>query len=285
MADELDIAYDSTSLVMGSTDVTVDQGGSGGSDAIQTDGWPMRRVAAEARRVLLELASTRFGVPVGQLAVSRRRDLGGGRSVAEGHLRRADRRQAVQRHADRQQHRRDHRRGQGQDGAGAQDRRQVAAALRHPRQGGRLAEVGRRRQGSRHGARAQREAAGRRRASSSASTSRPFSDSRDSSRWSARATTWRSSASARSRRFSAARQLKVNWQKPATAPFPASEDLFTYMRERHAHVEPAAGGRRQRRDGARGRGEGHRGRLRGPVPGAHGASVRPMPWPIRRTVR
>ena len=28
----------------------------------------------------------------------------------------------------------------------------------------------------------------------------------------------------------AARQLKVNWQKPATAPFPPSEDLFTYMR-------------------------------------------------------
>jgi nicotinate dehydrogenase subunit B len=70
MADELDIAYDRTSVVMGSTDVTVDQGGSGGSDALQTDGWPMRRVAAEARRVLLELASARFGVPVGQLAVS-----------------------------------------------------------------------------------------------------------------------------------------------------------------------------------------------------------------------
>ena len=70
MADELDIAYDSTSLVMGSTDVTPDQGGSGGSDAIQRDGWPMRRVAAEARRVLLELASERFGVPVEQLDVS-----------------------------------------------------------------------------------------------------------------------------------------------------------------------------------------------------------------------
>src|SRR5258705_2861720 len=55
---------------MGSTDVTVDQGGSGGSDAIQTDGWPMRRVAAEARRVLLEMASARFGVPVDQLVVS-----------------------------------------------------------------------------------------------------------------------------------------------------------------------------------------------------------------------
>ncbi len=48
----------------------MDQGGSGGSDALQTDGYPMRRVAAEARRVLLEMASTRFGVPVAQLAVS-----------------------------------------------------------------------------------------------------------------------------------------------------------------------------------------------------------------------
>src|SRR5262245_31771912 len=70
MADELDIAYDKTSCIMGSTDVTVDQGGSGGSDAIQTDAWPMRRVAAEARRVLLELASARFAVPVGELAVA-----------------------------------------------------------------------------------------------------------------------------------------------------------------------------------------------------------------------
>jgi CO/xanthine dehydrogenase Mo-binding subunit len=70
MADELDIAYERTSCVMGSTDVTVDQGGSGGSDALQTDGWPMRRVAAEARRVLLDMASSRLGVPVAQLAVA-----------------------------------------------------------------------------------------------------------------------------------------------------------------------------------------------------------------------
>ena len=70
MADELDMAYDKTACIMGSTDVTVDQGGSGGSDAIQTDGWPMRRVAAEARRVLLEMGSARFGVGVDQLSVS-----------------------------------------------------------------------------------------------------------------------------------------------------------------------------------------------------------------------
>jgi CO/xanthine dehydrogenase Mo-binding subunit len=70
LADELDLAYAQTSVVMGSTDVTVDQGGSGGSDALQVDGWPMRRVAAEARRVLLEMAVPRLGVPVGELAVA-----------------------------------------------------------------------------------------------------------------------------------------------------------------------------------------------------------------------
>ena len=70
MSDELDIAFDKTSCVMGSTHNTVDQGGSGGSDALQTDGYPMRRVAAEARRVLLEMAAKQLGVPVSHLAVS-----------------------------------------------------------------------------------------------------------------------------------------------------------------------------------------------------------------------
>jgi nicotinate dehydrogenase subunit B len=70
MSDELDMAFDKTTCIMGVTDLTVDQGGSGGSDAIQVDGWPMRRVAAEARRVLLDMASKRLGVPVDQLVVS-----------------------------------------------------------------------------------------------------------------------------------------------------------------------------------------------------------------------
>src|SRR5919198_758397 len=69
MSDELDIPFEKTTCIMGTTNLTVDQGGSGGSDAIQVDGWPMRRVAAEARRVLLEMASERFGVPVDQLSV------------------------------------------------------------------------------------------------------------------------------------------------------------------------------------------------------------------------
>ena len=70
MSDELDIAFERTTCIMGSTDITVDQVGSGGSTAMERDSWPMRRVAAEARRVLLEMASARLGVPVDRLAVS-----------------------------------------------------------------------------------------------------------------------------------------------------------------------------------------------------------------------
>jgi CO/xanthine dehydrogenase Mo-binding subunit len=70
MCDELDIAYDKAQLVMGRTDTTPDQGGSGGSDAIERDAWPARRVAAEARRALLELASERLQTPVSELAVA-----------------------------------------------------------------------------------------------------------------------------------------------------------------------------------------------------------------------
>jgi nicotinate dehydrogenase subunit B len=69
MSDELDIAFDKTACIMGSTDITVDQVGSGGSSAIERDSWPMRRVAAEARRVLLEMGSSRLRVPVDQLTV------------------------------------------------------------------------------------------------------------------------------------------------------------------------------------------------------------------------
>ena len=57
MSDELDMAFDRTTCIMGSTDITVDQVGAGGSSAMERDSWPMRRAAAEARRVLLEMAS------------------------------------------------------------------------------------------------------------------------------------------------------------------------------------------------------------------------------------
>lgn len=70
MSDELDIAFNQTACIMGRTDITVDQGGSGGSSAMERDSWPMRRAAAEARRALLEMASARLGAPIDQLAAN-----------------------------------------------------------------------------------------------------------------------------------------------------------------------------------------------------------------------
>jgi nicotinate dehydrogenase subunit B len=70
MCDELDIAYDKTRLIMGCTDITPDQGGSGGSTSVERDGRPMRRVAAEARRVLLELGGQHLATPVEMLTVA-----------------------------------------------------------------------------------------------------------------------------------------------------------------------------------------------------------------------
>ena len=64
------MAYDSTSLIMGSTDVTVDQGGVGRVGCYPARWLAHARVAAEARRILLELASDRFAVPVDRLVVS-----------------------------------------------------------------------------------------------------------------------------------------------------------------------------------------------------------------------
>ena len=201
MSDELDIAFDKTDCVMGSTDITVDQGGSGGSDAIQVDGWPMRRVAAEARRVLLDMASARFGVPVDQLAVSDGVITREERPVEARHLRRTDRRQAVQRRAHRQQRRRDDRRRQGEGGAGPEDGRPVAAALRHSRARwtARCAwavDV----KAAGHGARAQREAAGRRRDARRRRRVVRQQHARIRQGRDARATTSRSCASAKSRR-------------------------------------------------------------------------------------
>ncbi len=161
MSDELDIAYDKTTCIMGSTDITVDQGGSGGSTAMERDAWPMRRVAAEARRVLLEMGSARLGVPVDQLTVSAGVITVKGdpsKRVTYGELIGG---KEIQRHADGQQHQRDHRRCESKAGYGTQDRRPVSAALRYSRQGGRIAEMGRGREAARHGSCAQREAAGR----------------------------------------------------------------------------------------------------------------------------
>lgn len=69
VAEEMDVAFDKVSVVMGDTASSCNQGGASGSTGIQLGGVTLRNAAAEARRILLERASKKLGVPVGELTV------------------------------------------------------------------------------------------------------------------------------------------------------------------------------------------------------------------------
>jgi nicotinate dehydrogenase subunit B len=67
MADELNVPLEKVKIVMGDTDLCPWDGGTFGSQSTQNFGQSMRAAAAEAKGVLLELASLKLGVPVSQL--------------------------------------------------------------------------------------------------------------------------------------------------------------------------------------------------------------------------
>jgi isoquinoline 1-oxidoreductase len=69
MADELNVPLESIKIVMGDTDICPWDGGTWGSQTTQTFGPAMRAAAAEARGVLVEMASAQLGVPAAQLEV------------------------------------------------------------------------------------------------------------------------------------------------------------------------------------------------------------------------
>jgi nicotinate dehydrogenase subunit B len=69
MADELDVPYEKIKMVMGDTDLCPWDMGTWGSLSTRVFGPSMRAAAAEAKGVLLELASKQLGVPVSQLEV------------------------------------------------------------------------------------------------------------------------------------------------------------------------------------------------------------------------
>jgi CO/xanthine dehydrogenase Mo-binding subunit len=230
MADELDIAYDRTTLIMGSTDVTVDQGGSGGSDAIQTDGWPMRRVAAEARRVLLDLAAANLGVPASQLTVSE-----GVISVTSNPSRRVTYGELI-----------GGRRfnitltGNNTDAttgiAKVKDVQQLKIVGQSPQRydipakvdGTLKWAVGASVPGMLHARNVKPPVAGATLVSIDESSVRGLPGFvKVVSKGNYVAVVFEREEQA----IRGARQLKVNWQKPATAPFPNSENLFTYMRQ------------------------------------------------------
>ncbi len=69
VAEELDVPFNTVKVFMGDTATTVNQGGASGSTGIQDGGKQMRVAAAEARRVLVAMASDKLGVAPEQLTV------------------------------------------------------------------------------------------------------------------------------------------------------------------------------------------------------------------------
>ena len=57
VAEELDVPFKAVTVIMGDTATSVNQGGASGSTGIQLGGKQMRMAAAEARRVLVEMAA------------------------------------------------------------------------------------------------------------------------------------------------------------------------------------------------------------------------------------
>ena len=70
VAEELDVPFKSVTVIMGNTATSVNQGGASGSTGIQMGGKQMRMAAAEARRVLVEMAAGKLGVPADKLKVT-----------------------------------------------------------------------------------------------------------------------------------------------------------------------------------------------------------------------
>jgi len=70
VAEELDVPFKAVTVIMGDTATSVNQGGASGSTGIQDGGKQMRVAAAEARRVLVEMAAEKFGVPADELEVT-----------------------------------------------------------------------------------------------------------------------------------------------------------------------------------------------------------------------
>jgi nicotinate dehydrogenase subunit B len=70
VAEELDVAFKAVTVIMGDTATSVNQGGASGSTGIQRGGVQMRMAAAEARRVLVEMAAEKLKLPAADLTVT-----------------------------------------------------------------------------------------------------------------------------------------------------------------------------------------------------------------------
>src|SRR3989475_5313877 len=70
VAEELDVPFRAVKVIMGDTATSVNQGGASGSTGIQLGGKQMRAAAAEARRVLVEMAAQKLSLAADGLTVT-----------------------------------------------------------------------------------------------------------------------------------------------------------------------------------------------------------------------
>jgi nicotinate dehydrogenase subunit B len=69
VAEELDVPLESVHLVMGDTGRTVNMGGASAATGVSRAGMNLRKMAAEARRLMIDMAAKRLGVAVEHLTV------------------------------------------------------------------------------------------------------------------------------------------------------------------------------------------------------------------------
>src|SRR5712671_6892372 len=70
VAEEMDVAFEQVRVVMGDNGLTLDMGGASAAIGVSHGGMMLRRMAAETRRLLIESASQKLGIPFAQLTVT-----------------------------------------------------------------------------------------------------------------------------------------------------------------------------------------------------------------------
>src|SRR5882672_5404085 len=70
VAEEIDVPFESVRVVMGDSGLTLDMGGASAAIGVSHGGMMLRRTAAETRRLLVEMASHKLGLPADALTVT-----------------------------------------------------------------------------------------------------------------------------------------------------------------------------------------------------------------------
>src|SRR5262245_43708893 len=70
VAEEIDVPFERVRVVMGDSALTLDMGGASAAVGVSHGGMMLRRTAAEARRLLVAMASAKLDLPPDQLTVT-----------------------------------------------------------------------------------------------------------------------------------------------------------------------------------------------------------------------